>query len=289
MYSLDCFVWQELEALVVGTELEGRLVEQVGETKYVRFNSLTTVVLKAFQELNDHYEVAETQQKEQQAWQQAWNQKMEAELEGLGDRVAALEKELHLEQAKSGHLQAQLLEAAEQTRASARASASATEVEGLAADVTALKLRAEEQERAERKARSRREAQQPAAQLQKAASRAEAQVNASVKEVQEGGSKVAQQMVEKSTEGFAKAAHQAKVSAAAAQDTSKQIGAAIKTAFHLPGGNKSEQQGGGALSPREDKERQKLKKAVKAGKATPEQTLRFGHLKARYRGGGEGT
>ena len=120
MYSLDCFVWQELEALVVGTELEGRLVESVGETKYVRFNSLTTVVLKAFQELNDHYEVAETQQKEQQAWQQAWNQKMEAELEGLGDRVAALEKELHLEQAKSGHLQAQLLEAAEQTRASAR-------------------------------------------------------------------------------------------------------------------------------------------------------------------------
>ena len=99
---------------------------------------------------------------------------------------------------------------------------------------------------------------------------------------------MAQQMVEKSTEGFAKAAHQVKVSAAAAQDTSKQIGAAIKTAFHLPGGNKSEQQGG-ALSPREDKERQKLKKAVKAGKATPEQTLRFGHLKARYRGGGEGT
>ena len=42
----------------------------------------------------NRYEVAETQQKDQQAWQQTWNQKTEAELEGLGDRVAALEKEL---------------------------------------------------------------------------------------------------------------------------------------------------------------------------------------------------
>ena len=42
---------QKLEELAKGTELEGMLVEELDGFKHVRFNSLQTVVLRAFQEL----------------------------------------------------------------------------------------------------------------------------------------------------------------------------------------------------------------------------------------------
>ena len=42
---------QKLEELAKGTELEGMLVEELDGFKHVRFNSLLTVVLRAFQEL----------------------------------------------------------------------------------------------------------------------------------------------------------------------------------------------------------------------------------------------
>ena len=82
---LFCFL-QELEALVMGTDLEGRLVEEIDGTKYVKFNSLTTLVLKAFQELNDRYEIT----KEQQKKQELWHENMKAILLPLKKRVAAL-------------------------------------------------------------------------------------------------------------------------------------------------------------------------------------------------------
>ena len=47
---------QDLEDLAKGTELEGRLVEEMDGFKHVRFNSLLTVVLRAFQELADGVE-----------------------------------------------------------------------------------------------------------------------------------------------------------------------------------------------------------------------------------------